>query len=321
MTRVLVITNKDDITSDFVINSLKKKDIPFYRLNTEDLFSGIQLTIQPQFNICNLYDNILHRNIDLTEYDSVYYRRPELKEFKDAGLSRGERIFLTNEVYYALEGVYKILNDKYWVSPLFSIREAENKIYQLSTAHHLGLKIPKSIITSNPLLYKDFLKTTDYDCIIKPIHNGRVMDLKSPKVVYTNELKGEFDDEIIENAPNFIQERIKKQYDVRVTMVGTKSFAVRIHSQGEEITQTDWRKGQQIIKHEPIDLPIDIKNHCIQLISKLNLRYAAIDFAIDEQGQYVFFEINPNGQWAWIEHLTGMPISDTIVNLLTERNV
>lgn len=320
MTKVLVITNKDDLTTDFVVNSLKKKQVPFYRLNTEELFDTAQLTINPQLGICKVYDGILNRIIDLTEYDSVYYRRPKIKDYKEDILSQGERIFLSNEVYYTLEGVYKILKDKFWVSPLLSIREAENKIYQLSIANKIGFKTPKSIITSNPLLYKEFVRSTCDDCIIKPVHNGRIMDVKMPQVVYTSELRGEYSDEIIESSPNFVQQRIKKQYDVRVTMVGNRAFSVRIHSQGNEITQTDWRKGQQIIKHEPITLPVDIENNCIRLMSILNLKYSAIDFAIDEQGYYVFFEINPNGQWAWIEHLTGMPISESIVNLLIKQN-
>ncbi|MNZ28723.1 hypothetical protein D3C78_459550 [compost metagenome] len=49
---------------------------------------------------------------------------------------------------------------------------------------------------------------------------------------------------------------------------------------------------------------------------RLNLRYGAIDFVCDPQGNLWFLEINPNGQWAWIENLTGYPIAEAIVDEL-----
>ena len=60
----------------------------------------------------------------------------------------------------------------------------------------------------------------------------------------------------------------------------------------------------------------DIQTKCRCLMQRLNLNYGAIDFVLDKQGNYVFLEINPNGQWAWIEHLTGLPISKEIVKCL-----
>lgn len=48
----------------------------------------------------------------------------------------------------------------------------------------------------------------------------------------------------------------------------------------------------------------------------LNLQFAAIDFVLDVENRYWFLEINPNGQWVWIEHLVELPISKEIVNQL-----
>ena len=62
--------------------------------------------------------------------------------------------------------------------------------------------------------------------------------------------------------------------------------------------------------------PKDIQEKCLQLMKRLDLNYGAIDFVQGKEENYVFLEINPNGQWAWIEHLTGMPISKEIVRNL-----
>ena len=103
---------------------------------------------------------------------------------------------------------------------------------------------------------------------------------------------------------------------MRATFVGRKCFAVAIESQLMEETQVDWRNGEHILQHTPIELPKDIENKCILLMERLGLNYGAIDIVLDKQGNYVFLEINPNGQWAWIEHLTGLPISKEIVKYL-----
>jgi hypothetical protein len=47
-----------------------------------------------------------------------------------------------------------------------------------------------------------------------------------------------------------------------------------------------------------------------------NLRFSAIDLVLDPSGDYWFLELNPNGQWAWIEARTGLPISEAITNEL-----
>ena len=70
------------------------------------------------------------------------------------------------------------------------------------------------------------------------------------------------------------------------------------------------------LKHEKINLPEEINIKCIALLQALKLRYGAIDFILDDNGNYIFLEINPNGQWAWIEKQTGYNITQEIVNLL-----
>ncbi|NDW08650.1 hypothetical protein, partial [Dysgonomonas sp. 520] len=136
----------------------------------------------------------------------------------------------------------------------------------------------------------------------------------------TNLLKEKLKKEQIEFSPNFFQNHIDKSYDVRVTMVGEKPFAVLIDSQQNNETQTDWRRGEFPLKHININLPDDITSQCVSLLKTLNLRFGAIDFILDKSDNYIFLEINPNEQWAWIEKQTGCDISNEIVNLLEYEN-
>ncbi|MBW8201844.1 MvdC/MvdD family ATP grasp protein [Flagellimonas abyssi] len=321
MTKVLVITNKSDITSDFIIRSLKKENIDFYRFNTEELTKSLELTIDLSSKKYSIFDSNQELNIDLTSFSSVYYRRPELPLISNEGLTNGELKFIQNEIIFSLEGVYKILKNAYWISPLYSIREAENKIYQLQLAESLGFKIPESIISNSAKNIRSFYSKNNEECIIKPVKSGLIDDEKESKVVFTNKLKIlPTSDNKIKVSPNFLQTEIKKKGDIRVIVVGNKIFSTLIDSQSNDSTKTDWRKGEKPLNHQKINLPKQVENKCISLLRKLNLRYGAIDFILDKSGNYIFLEINPNGQWAWIENQTGYPISKEIVTLLKNEN-
>ena len=176
------------------------------------------------------------------------------------------------------------------------------------------MTIPSTLISNHHDSVERFLKQGKH--IIKPVHNARIMDEKHPQIVYTSEITQAIKKEEAEFNINYLQNKIEKRCDVRATFVRKKCFAVTIDSQRLEETCIDWRKGEHILQHTPIKLPRDIQTKCFRLMQRLNLDYGAIDFVLDKQGNYVFLEINPNGQWAWIEHLAGLPISKEIVKCL-----
>lgn len=320
MTKILIITSKADLTSDFVVKKLQERGIDFFRFNTEELTKTCDFIIDFQRNKYLIVDKISGLKYNLKEFESVYYRRPELPEFDSVDLSPEEILFLKNEVYFTLEGIYKALRNANWISPVYSIREAENKIYQLELADEIGFKIPNSIVTNSYEALDSFYTNQKGTCIIKPVKSGLIGSENSSKIVFTSLLNQKPENQKqIELAPNFIQSQIHKKGDVRVTMVGDSCFATLIHSQNHVETKVDWRKGEHHLEHSKIDIPKSVVRKCSILMEKLNLRFAAIDFILDINDEYYFLEINPNGQWAWIERNTGYEISSAIVSLLSNE--
>ena len=118
--------------------------------------------------------------------------------------------------------------------------------------------------------------------------------------------------------PSIVQRNIKKEYEIRVTVVNEAVFAAKVDSQSNADTKYDWRRKK--LKFECYDLPESISSKCISLVKRLNLKFGAIDLIKDKSGQYIFLEINPNGQWAWIEMDTGLLISDAIIKELERNN-
>jgi glutathione synthase/RimK-type ligase-like ATP-grasp enzyme len=70
------------------------------------------------------------------------------------------------------------------------------------------------------------------------------------------------------------------------------------------------------LQHEIVDLDQRLKSQLTTLVKVLGLRFGAIDLLEDASGYFWFLEVNPNGQWAWIEQRTGAPLSDVIAAAL-----
>lgn len=317
MTRILIITNKRDVTCDFIVRELNKRKIKFYRFNTEDLNTVCNVSLDFQQDNFFLYDKILKKEFNLKSFTAVYFRRPGIPDFSTHSLSKDEREFLRNESIYILEGIYKILKDAFWLNEVANIREAENKIYQLKKAKALGFQIPESLITNVYESAVNFYDRMSRNCIVKPIKSGLVGNNGDSKVVFTSELVTRpSSKEQIEISSVYFQRLIKKKFDIRAIVVGEKVFSTLIHSQEITETQIDWRKGEKILKHTKFELPEELNTLSVQLLKEFNLNYGALDFVMDDKDNFVFLEVNPNGQWAWIEQRTGHRISNEIVKLL-----
>lgn len=318
---VLLLTNTTDITVDFIVRSLRNRGVPFYRLNTDDI--GVNTLFRFDFRQHRfiLVDQSLDIEIDLLAVRSVYFRRPEVR-VDPTELSGAEMTFIHQELRFFLEGLYKILDKAFWLNRVLDIRQAENKLYQLLVAEELGLTVPTSLVTNIPSVAQEFYDGLDGEVILKPIKSGHLAGGQGSEsaVIFTSKVRlGPDNIERIAPCPTYLQQLLVKAADIRVTVVGERVFAARIDSQIGEESMVDWRRSPDPLEHARIELPAPIRDRCLQLTRRLSLNFGAIDFVLDTQGNYIFLEINPNGQWAWIENQLNYPISDAITNLLVEN--
>src|SRR5262249_2530274 len=119
-------------------------------------------------------------------------------------------------------------------------------------------------------------------------------------------------------CPAIFQEYIEKQVELRITIVGDQVFTAAIHSQEHPQTQGDFRRlalmpNPESVKHTIFDLPSEIRSKLLSLMSRLGLVFGCVDMILTPCGEYVFLEVNPAGQWGWIEQMTGMPITEALV--------
>jgi glutathione synthase/RimK-type ligase-like ATP-grasp enzyme len=141
-------------------------------------------------------------------------------------------------------------------------------------------------------------------------------------LVYTNLVTAEAIEQfaLVANCPTLLQRRIAKDVDLRVTVVGGECLTVALHSQEREVSVVDCRRDNMAeMRYSRANLPSSLSASLVQLTHSYGLRYAAIDLARAPDGRYWFFEINPAGQWAWLEEQVNVPISEALVRCLNKR--
>jgi glutathione synthase/RimK-type ligase-like ATP-grasp enzyme len=202
------------------------------------------------------------------------------------------------------------------------IAKAQNKILQLDIAARLGFSLPPTLVTNDPSQLQSFWQE----------HDGQLIS-KLPSEIYFNfygksharytEPVTHWDLAAIHSAsisPVMYQKTIQKKQEIRATVVGENIYATAIGSQISNRTRLDWRHyDRRATPHDAIVLPPLIAQRCVDITHRLGINFGAIDLIETPEGDHVFLEINPAGQWGWIEGASGLPITEAVGALIVSE--
>lgn len=297
---------------DYIVRELRNRQVCHYRLNSEELpETMVILGNHSQDDWSIKAGDFEIRGSDIK---SAYFRRPGIPQFEINPENIAQADYLKNEWNALLKNIYWRIGSR-WLNAPACIFLGEDKPRQLIIARQIGFNVPISLITNDVDEVINYQK--EYTLVAKPLKHALLEDVDS--VVFTSRVPkiDKSASNSIKQAPIIFQEEIKKIYDVRVTVVGNQVFSCAIDSQTSEESSVDWRKGSNIdLAHTVIELPDDVRNKCIEITRNFGLKFSAIDLILDVHNKYWFLEINPNGQWAWIENRTGLKLSKAIVDTL-----
>lgn len=156
--------------------------------------------------------------------------------------------------------------------------------------------------------------------VYKPLTPAGITETDTHRVVFTTPVAVGDVDESVRLTAHLLQERIDKRYEVRLTVVDDVFLAARIDA-GSNAAAVDWRADYEALAYAPLaDVPSGVRAGVSALMGRLGLRFGTFDFIVTPDDRWVFLEINPNGQWAWIEDATGLPIAASIADALTRGN-
>lgn len=321
---LLIVTNKTDLACDYLILRLKERGIAFTRLNTEDF--GIRFDLEVTLSASSS-DFLLTKSdgetISNSSVSAVYFRQPIAPSVPDT-VAYADRPFVCRELKEALRSLWRLIDRDIWLNHPCDLWLASNKIEQLSIARSLGFLIPETCVTMTESRVRAFHRVHGGRVVCKAVKHGftrreNIVTVATTKRIAQQFLSG-FDD--YAPVPMIYQREISKLFDVRVTVVGEQVFATAIYSQDHPETEVDWRLwdvGAFDLKHEAIQLPDPIARRCRAITHHFGLKYSAIDLVKGTDNEFYFLELNPNGQWAWIEQKVGYPIRDSIIDCLNER--
>lgn len=341
---VLIISQLQEPSTDLVFRHLEELGVRSLRVNSEEFAFGARCAVQLSQTVSSYtiaFDKI---SISSGEICAVWHRRWTYpvypSHFSEATIS-----FCFSETTGMLGGLPAIA-PVLWINSIHSERRASNKLVQLESAKALGFRIPRTLVTNDASAIKDFAASNGGDLIFKPVsgssilyrsYSEQVISLMTDRhsssgvnegqprvgqVLYTQRLTTKHLQEIdtLRWSPVIFQELIKKSADVRVTVVGKALFPCLIHSQEFTETTIDFRVMNEGIdlRHEVVELPDNVVRFIHNLMEALSLEFGCLDFIIDRAtGEYIFLEVNPAGQWLWVEAKTGMQISRAIAHRLS----
>ncbi len=315
----------DDPHLKRIIPALQKRDLAFFRFDRAEFPQKMRLSARlDAFSLAwqgaFYYE---HERYYLQDVRSILYRRPSLSYNFIDDLSPDELEFARAEARRGFDGILRSL-PCLWISHPDALQAAEWKPRQLQMARNLSLRIPKTLITNDAEEALQFFDECQGEVIYKTLSMppSFVRDDAAPDVsatVYTNKLTHVQLKQFawtIPHTANLFQEYIPKEVELRINVIGTQVFATAIYSQDSDRTRIDWRRSYADLHYSSYMLPEHIRLACCQMVSRFQLQFAAIDMIVTPENEYVFLELNCNGQWGWIEAETKQPLTEAFVDVL-----
>lgn len=324
--RILIVTHSHDLHADLVAPMLARRGCAPLRLDLDAFPRDYEIdqSMHDGRPLTRLRTLPGGDWIDLDEVGAVWVRKSAEYAYRSADLGAQERAYARRETEQALFGVLYSL-DCFWMSHPRALRGAQWKGEQLVRATRMGFRVPASIVTNSPAEARRFRASARGPIVFKCLSTPT---LASGDVPADERVAGGLATTIVDDAmladldavaelPCHFQEYIAKRYELRVTVVGERVFAARIDSQDDPRTTVDSRDMSAPIRYSACTLPPEVARRCVAFVRSYDLNYGAIDLIVTPEGEVVFLENNPAGQFLYVQELVPeLRIMEAVADLL-----
>jgi glutathione synthase/RimK-type ligase-like ATP-grasp enzyme len=313
---VLIITNEHDSHADAVVLELNKRDVPVLRFHPDDFPRACSISIEVQDGSVEGEIATSTRTVAFKDICAAWYRRPQsLFTWTENPLSTELTTYVRAQSMLTLRALCESLQTV-WVCHPHKHQRADTKALQLVEASKAGLKTPHTLISNRPARATAFIdQLGETECAIKPLHPLGVQNEEGYRVPLTTTLSKGHPLDAVALAPSIFQPYISKAAELRCVVIGKKIFSARIDSQANDNTRKDWRAADCPL--EPFTLPERVEASLLRLMDSFGINFASVDMILTPEGEFVFLELNPNGQWLWLEEELGLPLVAHMADLLT----
>ncbi|AKL74098.1 hypothetical protein IMCC26256_111829 [Actinobacteria bacterium IMCC26256] len=316
----VLLTNTEDVHATPVERELNLLGTPYLRYDTDVAWptSGASFHLDRNGSARATFTGS-GITAESSEITAVWNRRPTRAAVAPQ-LDGNPRDFAIDETTAGLQGTLRSI-DSAWLSHPDAVRAASFRPAQLRAAVAAGFTVPETLVSQDPALVYDFMRAIGGRAIAKLVSSGPPrLPSNDPYNVFAGIVETrDLDDSQISLSPVLYQRPVPKAYELRVTLVGDNLLACAMDSQTSMDGLDDWRRADpESIAHRPVTLDDPTATRCRRLARALGLEFGAFDLVVTPEGETVFLEVNPNGQWLWIEDFTGLPIAAAIARWLTD---
>ncbi len=318
---MLIVTEPFDVHADFVITELNKREVPVFRFHTEDFPVGSQVSISGAGTTWSAEIRTPLRSLQLPDVRAAWLRRPG-DPVVDSAVRPESQEFAFQQARSTLATLYALIGDR-WLSHPEAMRAAADKVQQMRRAAAAGFAVPDTLIsndTDRVVGFHDANVRLGRGTAVKSLWARNPVSYDgSRRLPLTTAWPENVDPNLIATirlAPAVFQEYVPKQREIRVVVIGREVFAASVNSQAIPAARHDVRAGTGQAGYEPYDLPADIRTALLEVTRGFGLRFCSADLVLTPEGQHVFLDLNPNGQWLWLETEAGLPLSAAMAELL-----
>ncbi|MGH3823680.1 MAG: ATP-grasp ribosomal peptide maturase [Pseudonocardiaceae bacterium] len=319
MSRVLIISGRGDWSAGQVAARLHARGCAYSWLDPAEFPQKVRVTASLARGWCGEVETP-EGTFSWEEISAVFYRRP--RDFDmPAAMSGPERRFARAQARVGLGGVLASLPVK-WINHPSALADCEYKPRQLSLARTIGMRTPATIVTNVADEVRRFADEQG-EIIVKSLAEPIIAEAGSQKAIWTRRVAAAelIDLAGVELTTHLFQEWIPKAYEIRLTVVGKRYFAVAIHAH-TEATCVDWRIDYDELTYEVIDCPNELAEQAQSFLAATDLTCGAFDFIVTaDSGDYIFLECNAAGQWGWLAEECALPIAEAIADELLGDNL
>jgi hypothetical protein len=320
---VLIVTRSDDHDGvQLTVDALERFGARAVRFDTDRFPTELTLDIGYGRGGDRIVLGTPRGTVDLASLDAIYYRRVAYGRGLPADMDPQLRAASVREIRATVEGLLTAL-PAFQLDPLWIVRRAASKQLQARLARSAGLEAPRTLTSNDPDAVRAFAATCPHGVVAKMLSSFAILQDDAEQVVYTTEVApADLDDlDGLALCPTTFQERIPKKLEYRVTIVGTQVFSSAVDSQVSAKSQVDWRRDGAALADawRPTPLPAAIEERLLDVMNALGLQYGAADLILTPDDHFVFLEVNPVGEYFWLDGQHGGAISRTLAEVLVGR--
>lgn len=331
---ILIFTIKYDYSSTCVVRWLNHLGIKVVRINGDDEIYKFDCITN-----CGIFfrNTLTNETINLKEAKACWWRRTGItkqhfnkkteghgnfKDGMDVSFLFNDRSGYINDEYLALKDyIFYSIYESCQINlgrPLFNL----NRLIVIDIAKKHGIMVPEYEVVENGRQFSESRERIG-PAVTKAISNGIYEQVENHRFYTYTELAEEEFYENNKNStffPSLITGLVEKKLEIRSFYIDGHFFSMAIFSQSSEKTKIDFRKyGDN--RNEPYKLPDEIEKKLRNVFNELELNCGSVDLIVDKNGNYVFLEINPVGQFGMTSEPCNYDLEQKVVKYLKNGTI